>query len=256
MSGPDHGERARCSPRSPFWPPGARRLAGAAARAPARPGPPGTPSPRARPAVSWPTGSPGLPGPAASSMAAVRRSGGPRPWHRVRLRWVPRRQTGPALRPVRGWRCRRACAAGGVPAPGPAVAAAPAGGRRGGGHRIHTWPGGAARAGSGHRIRIVRRSGRRAGLAADRLPAPSGQPGPLQVRPRLPPPAAQRPARADQAARTTGRPGADVGRAHVAGAEMAAPVWAALTAAWAAGEAAAVVASAPCGHPARTCAAM
>jgi hypothetical protein len=98
----------------------------------------------------------------------------------------------------------------------------------------------------------VRRSGRRAALAADGLPAQSGQPGPLQVRCRLPPPPAQRLARADQAACTPARPGANVGRAHVAGAERAASVWALFTDVWAAGEAVAVGASVPCGLPAPT----
>jgi len=63
--------------------------------------------------------------------------------------------------------------------------------------RVHTWPGRAVHAGSGQLVGIVRRSGRCVGLAADHMPAQSGQPGPLRVRTRFAPRAAQRLARAD-----------------------------------------------------------
>jgi hypothetical protein len=92
-----------------------------------------------------------------------------------RAEGTPRRSTGPTPRPACGWRCRRACAAAGVLVPGPAVAAAPAGGRGCG--RVHIWPGRAVHAGSGQLVGIVRRSGRCVGLAADHMPAQSGQPG-------------------------------------------------------------------------------
>jgi len=139
-------------------------------------------------------GSPGLPRPSALRTTVSRRLPRPRPW-RVRLHGAPRRSTGPTPRPACGWRCRRACAAAGVLVPGPAVAAALAGGRGCG--RVHTWPGRAVHAGSGQLVGIVRRSGRCVGLAADHMPAQSGQPGPLRVRTRLAPRAAQRLARAD-----------------------------------------------------------
>jgi len=66
MSGPDHDKRARCLARSRFSSPAARRRAGAAPHGPTGPGPPGTRSPRARPAALS-TGSPRLPGPATAA---------------------------------------------------------------------------------------------------------------------------------------------------------------------------------------------
>jgi len=73
MSGPDHDKRARCLARSRFSSPAAQRRAGAARRragaaphGPTGPGPPGTRSPRARPAALS-TGSPRLPGPATAA---------------------------------------------------------------------------------------------------------------------------------------------------------------------------------------------
>ena len=201
MFGPGHSRPARCLARSRFSSPGARRRVGAPAYGPTGPGPRGTPSPLARPGASSPTGAPGLPGPAASSM--VLSLGLPGPRHCVRLRWVTQWWAGPA-RPARGWRCRRACAAAGVPAPVPAVAAAPASGRRGGGRHLHLWPGNAVHAGSAHPMGIVRRSNRRVGLAAHHVPARSGQPDLLRVPSRLAPPVAQLLARADQAAHPTG----------------------------------------------------